>query len=489
MEQYRFLYYQYGKNSDKECNSQVLTINQLSQWGIRKRGICLTKSFQKLLIGILGLGFLLIYCLNSFMWAEEQPPQETTVIGSANFSNDPDRMYKEAMEDAFFKAYAKVNQSAIPDNNNFTKEPLNIQRELGIVQYHVLRYWRENDHFFIELKVVFGNSTSEAPRPSDLSRLAKLNWMYQSVDLINYIGKTKTALAVNTTQTIEVIDPDKGQRLQQFKIGLNPHDFYGDQYVVQEGENLKVARLTKYNLFKLVYTWRQRLPELSKYVVTRDLFFTIERNGLMRALNWEDGSTKWSINVNSQSDLEEISYQRFLITFPSPEVWMMSANGEKLWVTKFESGLLAKPVVGGTEIYCLLKNGDLKIVDRDTGRIISTWNVKNQYSNRNINLQLNDKELFILYNDMGSRGHLQAYHRFTGELLWETNWKEAVSGSILKVADAIVIGVGNTFEARDPFFGMKIWEEPIYGRITKMYNIDNQLFLVAGNRLYCYDFN
>lgn len=446
-------------------------------------------SYGKKLLGLMLMVVLMLVNTNFGLIRAADQPQELTVTGSTVMGDDPDRMYKEAMADAFQKVTDVVhpkNDSVINDLNNSAKDPLSIQRELGIVQYQVVRYWQENDRFFIELKVVFGNTTSEEPRPNGLSQLAKLSWTYQTDDQIKAIAKTKNAIAINTIQTVEVIDPDTGQRIKQFTMGLNPHDFYGDQYLVQEGDYLKAARLSKYNLFNLVYTWRKKFPDCAKYFLTRETLFVIDKTGLINALNWEDGEVKWKLPASSQAELEEIVYNRFLITFPDPDLWMVNAYGEKLWTVKFESGLLAKPVAGGNEVYCLLKNGELKTVDLETGRIISTWSVKNQESNKNVQLQLSEKELFIMYNE-ADQGYLEAYHRLTGKLLWEVGWDQAVVGSILNIADEIIVGAGNSFEARDPLFGMKLWEEPTYGRVTKMYSIGNKIFVVAGNRVYGYD--
>lgn len=445
------------------------------------------KGYGKLFFGIVIVLIIITIFLNRLNAAELS--REITVTGSANIGDDPDQMYKAAMEDAFGQVYANVKSqdfSEISRINNSPKDLVSIQQEMGIVQYQVLRYWQENNRFFIELKVVFGNSAAEEPRLSGLSRMAKLSWTYQTSDQIKSMGKTKNALAVTTTQTIEVIDLDTGQKLEQFKMGLNPHDFYGDQYLVQEGEYLRVARLTKYNLFKLVYSWRKKFPDYSKYFLTRDTLFILDKTGLIKALNWEDGSVKWQLPASSQAEMEEIVYNRFLITFPGSDVWMVNAYGEKLWTVKFDAGLLTKPVSRGNEIFCLLKNGELKTVDRETGRVISTWMVKNQTGNKNVQMQLSEKELFIIYNE-SNRGHLQAYHRLTGKLLWEVSWDQSVAGSILNVADVILVGVGNTFEARDPLFGIKLWEEPTYGRVTKMYSIADKIFVIAGNRVYGYD--
>jgi outer membrane protein assembly factor BamB len=458
---------------------------------MERRETGLAKVYGKILTGLI-IG-LLIWINISFtgLNAAALPPetQEVTVTGNAMIGEDPDRMYKAAMEDAFQQAYSKIrpqDYSEISRLNNSPKDPLSIQREMGIVQYQILRYWQENNRFMIELKVVFGNTPSEKPRMNGLGRMAKLSWTYQSMDQIRSMGKTKNALAVNTTQTIEVVDTDTGQRLEQFKMGLNPHEFYGDQYITQEGEYIKVARLTKYNLFKLVYSWRQKIPDFSKAFLSRDNLFILDKTGLIKALKWDDGSVKWQLPASSQAELDEIVYNRFLITFPVPDVWMVNAYGEKLWAIKFETSLLAKPVSSGNEVFCLLKNGQLQIVDRETGRIISTWTVNNQASNKNVQLQLSEKELFIMYNE-ANRGHLQAYHRLTGKLLWEIGWDQAVAGSLLNVADVLVVGVGNSFEARDPLFGIKLWEEPTYGRVTKMYSITDKIFVVAGNRVYGYD--
>lgn len=447
------------------------------------------KVYGKLLFGLVMIG--LIIAPFPFNLKAAPSPQEITVTGSANIGEDPDRMYKTAMEDAFRQAYNKVypqEYSEIDRLNNSPKDPITIQREMGIVQYQVMRYWQENNRFFIELKVVFGNSPAEGPRSNGLSRMAKLSWTYQSADQIKSMGKTKNALAVNTTQTIEVIDPDTGDELEQFKMGLKPHDFYGENYLTQEGEYLKVARLNKYNVFKLVYSWRQKFPDFEKAFLTRDILFTLDKSGLIKALSWEDGNVKWKLHANSQAELLELTYNRFLITFTVPDVWMVNAYGEKLWTVKFDAGLLSKPVSGGNEIFCLLKNGQIKILDRETGRTVSTWPVKNKASNKNVQMLLSEKELFILYNE-ARRGHLHAYHRLTGKLLWEVAWDQAVAGSIINVADVIIVGVGNSFEARDPLFGIKLWEEPTYGRVTKLYNITDKIFVVAGNRVYCYDLN
>ncbi len=444
----------------------------------------MVKAQVKIYLGIM-MGILLICNGFGSITAEDPVLQEITTIGNVAVSADPDRMYRDAMEDAFRKAYKMANPSAISGSNNSGKDPVSIQQELGISRYQVLRYWQENDRFNIELKVVFGNTILE--KSNDLSRIAKLNWSYQSEDQIVSIAKTKTAMAINTTQTIDVLDPDTGQRVQKFKIGLKTHEFYGDLYVVQEGDHLKVAKLTKYNLFKLVYIWRQKLPELSKFYLTRDILFVREKSGLIKALNWEDGSIKWQIIANSQSDIVEIAYNRYMIVFPNEDLWLVNESGVKIWATKFEAGLLAKPIYGANQIFCLLKNGELKTVDRDTGKVISTWNVKNQPHNRNIKLELSEKELYIIYNE-ANQGYLQAYHRLTGKQLWEVSWDQAVLGSLVKIADTIIIGRGNSFEARDPIFGMKLWDEPTYGQITNICTVDDKLFVTAGNRVYCYDF-
>ena len=446
------------------------------------------KGYGKLLFGLIMIALMISAVTFNHLNAAE-PPREITVTGSASIGEDPDRMYKAALEDAFRQVYNKIypqEYSEIDRLYNPPKDPASIQQEMGIVQYQVLRYWQENNRFLIELKVVFGNSPSEEPRLNGLSRMAKLSWTYHSVDQIRSMGKTKNALAVNTTQTIEVIDPDTGEKLEQFKTGLNPHDFYGENYLTREGEYIKVARLNKYNVFKLVYAWRKKFPNFTKSFLTRDNLFVLDKTGLLQALSWEDGSVKWQLSAGSQAELDEIVYNRFLITFTVPDVWMVNAYGEKLWAVKLDTTLLTKPVSAGNEIYCLLKNGQVKVLDRETGRVISTWTVKNQASNKNTQMLLSEKELFILYNEV-NRGHLQAYHRLTGNLLWEMGWDEAVAGSIINIADEIIVGVGNTFEARDPLFGIKLWEEPTYGRVTKLYSISDKLFVIAGNRVYGYD--
>lgn len=416
--------------------------------------------------------------------------QELTVTGTAAFGADPDRMYKEALIDAFQKAYSQAHVADLSGLANSTitpEDPVKLQQDLGIYDYQVLRRWREGANFFVELKVTFGDSKSVIPRTSDLSRHARLNWTYQTTENITTAVKTKTALALNTAQTVEVLDPETGKRIGQYKTGLQSHDVNGDRYMVLEGDYVKVASLTKFNLFHLVFTWRKKFPNLSRYYLTKDACYLVDRSGLIHALNWEDGSLRWNLPANSQADISEIAVERLLITLPNSELWMVDNHGVKLWAVQLGGKLLAKPIAGGDEIYCPLANGDLKVLDRDSGRTISIWKVRYEGDPRNLSLGLGEKELFLAYNTQSNRGYLQVFHRLTGESLWKVGWDQTVIGPPLSIADLLVIGVGNRFEARELVFGMKLWEEPTYGRITRMYRQDDGVLVISGDRVYSYD--
>lgn len=416
--------------------------------------------------------------------------QEITVTGNAVFGADPDRMYKEALIDAFQKAYLQVHAADLSVAANFPstpEDPVKLQQELGICDYQVLRRWREGANFFVELKVTFGDSKAAIPRTGDLSRHARLKWTYQTTENINAAIKAKTALALNTVQTIEVLDPETGKRIRQYKTGLKSHDVNGDRYLVVEGDYVKVASLTKFNLFHLVFTWRKKFPNLSRYYLTGDACYLVDKSGLIHALDWEDGSLQWKLAANSQAEISEIGVERLLIALPDSELWLVDHHGVKLWTVRLDGKLLARPVAGGAEIYCPLANGDLKVLDRDSGRTISTWKVKYEGDPRNLSLGLGEKELFLAYNTQNNHGYLQVFHRLTGESLWKVGWDQAVTGPPLSIADLLVIGVGNRFEGREPVFGMKLWEEPAYGRITRMYLQEGGLLVIAGDRVYSYD--
>ncbi|MCL6588750.1 MAG: PQQ-binding-like beta-propeller repeat protein [Firmicutes bacterium] len=440
---------------------------------------------------ILGLSLLALWLTFPIITAEEFLT-EITVTGTVKVQADPDQMYRNALIDAFQKAYLKVHPATLGDpaaDVSSKTDLAALQTELEISDYQILRYWRENGLFFLELKLFFGNSKLQAPRTGDLSQITRLSWTYQATDQVVSVVKAKSAIAVNTTQSIIVLDPDTGKRLQEQKVGLKLHDVNGDRYMVQEGEHLKIASLTQFNLFRLVYTWRQKLPEMSKYYLTKNTFYLIEKNGMVKALNWEDGSVKWQLPAGSRVEISEINVNRLLFIFPTAELWLVDPKqGEKLWAVKFEAPFLASPVASGEAIYCPLKNGQLKVIDRESGRIISAWAIDFENNPINVSLELSEKDLFLAYNDRAGNGHLKAYHRLTGEMLWEANWNEAVSGSLARLANFLVIGTGNTFEARELTFGLKQWEEPVYGRITRIYNIDENLVIVAGNRIYYYQF-
>jgi hypothetical protein len=439
---------------------------------------------------------LLYMGLSALVNAEVLPATigEVSVIGTAVFGTDPDYMYKAALQDAFRKAYDKIRpaggKNAAEDERILAakNDLIQLQTELGITEYQVLRYWKEQNRFFIELKVTFGDSQNQSPRLSNLSRLPKVDWVYETKDQILTLSKNISSINVSTTQNIEVLGVEEGNRIRQFNTGVNPHAVSGDKYLIQDDSDLKLGNLNQPSFLNLFYVWRKKLPDLIRVYLSNDTAYAIEKNGLIRAFTVKDdtGGEKWELQTNSQTELKQITYNRLLVTLSTWEIWVVNTSGEKLWVKKFDQKLMTGPVADGGELFCLFENGELKILDLDSGRIISTWNIETHKNPRNVALEIDQKKLFLLYNDELNHGCLQVYHRFSGDLLWEVFWDQAVSGLLTNALNAVLVGVGNTLEARENWFGMKLWEEPVNGRITKLYRVEGRLFIVSGNRLYGY---
>ncbi|NLW48957.1 MAG: PQQ-binding-like beta-propeller repeat protein, partial [Firmicutes bacterium] len=172
--------------------------------------------------------------------------------------------------------------------------------------------------------------------------------------------------------------------------------------------------------------------------------------------------------------------------FPTGELWAINRAGQKIWVKKFESPLATVPVVDKDYMVCLLNNGQLNIFDSETGRSVASWQTDLAGGLRQVNLSIGQDEVYLLYNDSSNRGHLHVYHRWTGRLLWKVDWDEAIIPRLVRIADAVIVGLSGKFEAREGLFGLKVWEERSIGRITELYDNDPNLLVISGNRIYSY---
>lgn len=423
--------------------------------------------------------------------ALESTPQirEITMLGSSSLGADPDRMYKDALRDAFYKAYQKVHPAGIQDSLKDPtegKDLIALQKELNIINYQVLSSWKTENRFYLEIKIEFGESAVESPQVKTTTRLPKLDWVYETFYLIRSISKTNTALAVNTARTIELVAANTGERMKLIKTEQNPHEVGGEQYLVQDGQKLRVIGFNQWNPFNLSYNWNINLPEMLRFSLGQDTLYVIDKNGIIKAFNWEDGTEKWRLVSNSQATIEQLNSNCLLVSLPNREIWALNTRGEKLWNKKLEQKLIATPVAGPKEVSCLFGNGELKIFDLETGRGISTWKITSVTDPKNARLAMGEKELYVIFNDNNNHGHLRVYHRLTGNLLWENSWENPIADSIVTTQDAVIIGIGNSLEARDLLFGLKLWEEPVNGLINKLYRDEGAFFTVAGNRLYRY---
>ena len=441
-----------------------------------------------------GISLLLILLFTVILWgitAAEPPIQEVTVIGKTAVGLDPDQAYKNAIIDAFRTAVQRIqtlgaNETAASEEEGPTKDLVLIQKELGIIDYQVLRYWREEMLFLVELKVTFGETKGQQPQLSNHGRLPKLKWVSQADDQVLAVAVSKEILLVNTTRAILLLNPTNGKKISTIDTGLMPHAISGEHYIIQDRETLKVYHSTGFNLFNLMYTWHKKLPELNRFYSENDTLFTVDRSGLVRAFDWSKGALKWQLAATSQVEVAALAQDKVVLVFPTTEIWVLNEKGEKVWLKRFDTHLLVNPLAKNGEVICLLNNGQLKVFDLVSGRLVSAWSVKLPEKLKNVSLSINENQLLLSYNDT-DKGQLESYDRYTGSMRWRITWDEAITGLPVSLDNYLVIGIGKTFEARDFQFGLKIWAEPAYGRITKLFKVNEQIIVGAENRLYRYD--
>lgn len=416
--------------------------------------------------------------------------QEFTVIGIAESGPDQVQVYREALENGLRKAFGLARQAeqnvSLLANSDREKDLVTLQKEIGIVDFRVLRYWTEQNQFRMELKVWVGDSETQTPRAGSLSRQPRVSWSRETLDRIESLSKYNLSLVVNTLQSLEIINPESGGLKRRIKTDFKPHLAYKDRYLVKNLEYLKVYSMDLINIYSFTDIWDRKLPELIKFSLVNDTLVIVEQTGTVRAFNWEDGHEMWQLPAITQVEIASGGNDRTLLIFPTAELWAVNTIGQKLWVKKLESALAAPPIVEKDELVCFLNDGQLKIFDAETGRSIASWKTDISGGLRQANLRLGSNEVYILYNDLSNRGHLHVYHRWTGRLLWKVDWEEAVIPKLIRISDAVVVGLSGTFEAREPLFGLKVWEERTIGRITGLYYNDPSLLVICGNRIYSY---
>lgn len=417
-------------------------------------------------------------------------PRDFTVIGVAEASPDQFQVYREAMENGLRKAFALAreadpNQSLL-SNNDREKDLVTLQQEIGLVDFRVLRYWTEENQFRIELKVWLGDSRTQPPRAGSLNRQPKVTWSRETIDRIESISQYNLSLVVNTLQSLELINPENGRLKRRIKIGFKPHQAYKDRYLVKNLQYLKVYSLELISIYSFTDIWDRRLPDLLKYYLVNDTLIAVEQTGIVRAFNWGDGKEIWQLPAIAQIEVASGGAARFLLVFPTGELWAVNGAGQKIWVKKFESPLTTVPVIDKDDMVCLLNDGQLKIFDSETGRSVASWKTDLAGGLRQVDLSMGQNEVYLLYNDWSNRGHLHVYHRWTGRLLWKVDWEEAVIPRLVRISDAVIVGLSSTFEARESLFGLKVWEERSIGRITDLYYNDSNLLVISGNRIYNY---
>ena len=419
-----------------------------------------------------------------------QEVREFTVIGEATSGPDQFQVYREALEDGLRKAFSLARQGepnrSLLGRPDQEKDLVTLQQEIGVVDFRVIRYWTEQNRFRMEIAVWQGDSKTQPPRVGSLNRQPRVNWSRETVDQVESITKFGHSLVINTLQSLEIINPEKGRLKRRIKTGLKPHGSYGNRYFIKNPEYLKVYSLESINIYRFTDIWDRKLPDLIKQYLIDDLLLVVEQTGLVRAFNWEDGRELWQLPAITQVEIGSSGNGRILLIFPSGELWNVDQLGQKLWVKKLESPLAAAPVVDKGYLVCFLMDGQLKIFDAETGRSIASWQTGTSSSLTQVNLSLGENEVYILFNDRGNRGHLQVYHRWTGRLLWKVDWDEAVVMNLVKISDEVIIGLSGTFEARENMFGLKVWEERTIGRITGLYYYDPGLIVMMGNRIYSY---
>lgn len=416
--------------------------------------------------------------------------REFTVIGEATSGPDQFQVYREALENGLRKAFALARQAELDRSllaiSDREKDLVTLQQEIGVVDFRVLRYWTEQNRFRMEIAVWLGDSKTQPPRMGSLNRQPRVNWSRETVDQIQSITKFRHSLVINTLQSLEIINPEKGKLRRRIKTGLKPHGAYGDRYFVKNPEYLKVYSLESINIYRFTDIWDRKLPDAIKYYLINDQLLVVEQTGLVRAFSWNDGRELWQLPAITQVEIGSGGNDRILLIFPSGELWNVNQLGQKLWVKQMESPLATVPMVDKDNLVCLLKDGQLKIFDAGTGRSMASWQTGILNGLNQVNLSLGENEVYILYNDGANRGHLQVYHRWTGRLLWKVDWDEAVVMNLVRISDTVIIGLSGTFEARESMFGLKVWEERTIGRITGLYYNDPNLIVMMGNRIYSY---
>lgn len=445
----------------------------------------------KKLIPALAILFLVMGCTAGIIQAAVRSEvRDFSVIGEAELGPDQFRVYREALENGLRKAFALARQTepnrSLLASADQDKDLVTLQREIGLVDFRVLRYWTEQNQFKMEIKVWLGDSRNQPPRGGSLSRQPKVIWSRETADRIESLSEYGQSLVINTLQTLEILNPETGNLKRRIKTGFKPHLAYKDRYLVKNLEYLKVYSLETINIYRFTDIWNKSLPHLVKYYLINDVLLVVEQTGLVRAFNWEDGKELWQLPAVTQVEIGSGGGERALLIFPSGELWAVNKSGQKIWLKALESPLAADPKVDKEDLVCFLKDGQLKIFDTETGRNIASWQTGITDRFRQVDLSLGENEVYILYNDSGNRGHLQVYHRWTGRLLWKVDWDEAVIPKLIQISDAVIVGLSRTFEARERLFGLKVWEERTIGRITGLYYHDPRLVVTMGNRIYGY---
>lgn len=417
-------------------------------------------------------------------------PRDFTVIGVAESGQDQFQVYREAMENGLRKAFTLAREAdpnrSVLSNNDPEKDLVTLQQEIGVVDFRVLRYWTEENQFRIELKVWLGDSQSQPPRAGSLNRQPKVSWSRETVDRIESITQYNLSLVINTIQSLEIVNPENGRLKRRIKVGLKPHQAYKDRYLVKNLQFLKVYSLELISVYSFTDIWDRHLPDLIKYYLVNDVLIVVEQTGIVRAFDWKDGTEIWQLPAIAQIEVASGGADRILLVFPTGELWAVNREGQKLWVKKFESPLANVPIVDKDDMVCLLNDGQLKIFDSETGRSVASWRTELIGGMKQMNLTMGQNEIYLLYNDLSNRGHLRVYHRWTGRLLWKVDWEEPVIPKLIRIPDAVIIGLPSIFEAREGLFGLKVWEERSIGRITDLYYYDPNLFVISGNRIYNY---
>ena len=427
--------------------------------------------------------------INSFPWVRAQETaKEITVIGSAMVGKDPDRMYMEALEVAFNKAYLTLNKTGnLSAPNQGTQDPISIQKKLGVDDYRILRYWQDDGIFNMEIKIIFGDVKNDLSQEKNLSEPPKANWNYQASGPVISVREGNLSLAVNTERTIDLVGLVSGKPVKRIKTGSGDHDVLREKYIIKEKDYLKASNFTKVNLLNMGFVWRQKFPDLHKFFLAENAIYIYEKNGFLKAVHWEDGSIKWKIAALGLEKIKPVASDRFLYTFASPELWLVNSDGGKIWTRELDAALGAEPVVRGNEIYCVLQNSMLVILDLPSGSKVSAWNLQTRGTMQNALLEVGERQVFLSFNDREHHGHLQTYQRYTGSLQWEVTWYGTVTALALSGKDFLTVGMDNVIEAREILFGLKAWNLPVNRKITKLYFVEEKLIVAAENKIYSYD--